>query len=119
MALLLEQYGDIYIFTNTTGQDPSVTLETTESGMYFISNICFLQVPVELFWIMMTPIFQLRCTIMWQISSTYDSSVILMDSDFPGPLSGGMRGLSLKYNLELSWNPALSTSMFPEPDSVH
>lgn len=31
-------------------------------------------------------------------SSTYDSSIMLMDSDYPWPLSGGLRGLLLKYS---------------------
>lgn len=40
MVLPLKHDDEIYIFTNRTGHS-SITMETTESCMYFISNICF------------------------------------------------------------------------------
>ena len=48
MVLPLRRDGEIYIFTNRTGHS-SITMETTESCMYFISNICFLKIHVKLF----------------------------------------------------------------------
>lgn len=55
----------------------------------------------------MTPIFQVRCAVTRQISSTFDSSITTMDSDYPCPLSGGLRVLLQKDNPKLSQNPRL------------
>ena len=103
MVLPLKRDDEIYIFTNRTGHS-SITMETTESCMYFISNICFLKIHVKLFQVTMTLTFQVRWTIIWQTGSIYDSLIMMVDSHEPCPLSGGLRGLLLKRNTKLSWN---------------
>ena len=62
MVLPLKRDDEIYIFTNRTGHS-SITMETTESCMYFISNICFLKIHVKLFQVTMTLTLQVRWTI--------------------------------------------------------
>lgn len=49
MVLPLKHDDNIYILTNRTGQYQSVTMEISESGMYFISSIWFLKIHVKLF----------------------------------------------------------------------
>lgn len=98
MVLLLGQYGDICIFATRTGQYPPVTQKYWNQVCISLATFAFLKVPVKLFWIMMTPIFQGRL---------YDKSTVCMIPQlFWWILTTQVpyERPSLKYTPKLSWN---------------